>query len=167
MSRTSEPVRIQLPIRPLPTPRQRCGRARSYPDPKYVAWLREAAAFLDASGWPKADPEALLKARRTSFHVAIVARAQQPKKTVLGAPRGDVDNIAKGPLDVLTGRLWHDDTQVKGLTIVKEWAEPGAEPSIDIVVRPFKEGFLERLMRFLWPTSSTKRPAPPAGAGTT
>lgn len=133
-------VRITLPIRPLPTPRQRCGRARSFPDPKYVAWLKEAAALLDASGWPKADPEVLLQDRRTSFQVTIVANAQQPKRTALEAPRGDVDNIAKGPLDVLTGRLWHDDTQVRGLTIIKGWAAPGDGPSIVIDVRRFPRG---------------------------
>ena len=39
-----------------------------------------------------------------------------------GRNLGDVDNLAKGALDALTGIAWDDDSQVVDLRVAKQWA---------------------------------------------
>lgn len=47
---------------------------------------------------------------------------QSPSKV---NPQGDLDNLAKGPMDALTDAemLWHDDTQVCLLVVGKRFVE--------------------------------------------
>jgi Holliday junction resolvase RusA-like endonuclease len=53
-----------------------------------------------------------------------VAKAR-PKSTILAAPWGDVDNLAKGVLDACTKtkRFWEDDVQIQALFVSKRWAD--------------------------------------------
>jgi Holliday junction resolvase RusA-like endonuclease len=55
--------------------------------------------------------------------VRVVITKATPKKTVLAAPRGDVDNLAKGILDAATKtkRFWVDDSQITHLFVAKAW----------------------------------------------
>ena len=39
-----------------------------------------------------------------------------------GRNLGDVDNLAKGALDALTGIAWDDDSQVVDLRVAKQWS---------------------------------------------
>lgn len=79
--------------------------------------------------------------------VAITVAVKQPKKTTLEYPKPDVDNYAKAILDALNGWLWEDDTQVVGLVIAKEWAEPEEDGYIIIEVK--NDGFETAWARFM------------------
>ncbi len=50
---------------------------------------------------------------------------EKPKTGKLLTPRGDVDNFAKGPLDIGTGRLWVDDDQIIDLRATKDYVSHG------------------------------------------
>lgn len=54
---------------------------------------------------------------------------ERPKTTKFTTPMGDVDNFAKGPMDLLTklGKAWVDDRQIVFLASTKRWAEAGEE----------------------------------------
>lgn len=116
-------VSLRIPIEPIPVPRMRVtargGRARAYPAPKYTEWLREAGAAFDEltpQGW--SPSEALLLVELNCF-------MEKPRTGKLLTPRGDIDNIAKGPLDAATGRLWVDDDQIVDLKATKEYVPHG------------------------------------------
>lgn len=57
---------------------------------------------------------------------------EKPKTGKMPYPSGDVDNYAKGPLDVMTqaGRFFDDDNQVVGLTVWKRYNLPGEEAGV-------------------------------------
>lgn len=44
---------------------------------------------------------------------------------------GDVDNLAKGILDALTGLIWKDDAQIVALSVEKSVGEPLIEIDIE------------------------------------
>ncbi len=52
-------------------------------------------------------------------HFAVTLWIECPEP----ARRFDVDNVAKACLDALTGAVWHDDSQVRRLTVEKVPAE--------------------------------------------
>ena len=54
----------------------------------------------------------------------------RPKKPSKPFPRGDVDNIAKGPMDAVTKATgwWVDDVQISLLLTYKRYVEPDEEP---------------------------------------
>jgi Holliday junction resolvase RusA-like endonuclease len=62
--------------------------------------------------------------------------ATRPKKTVLAAPRPDVDNYVKALLDSMNGIVWKDDTQVVSLAAAKQWSTDAREAGIYVVIEP-------------------------------
>ncbi len=50
---------------------------------------------------------------------------EKPRTGKLLTPRGDLDNLVKGPLDAATGRLWVDDDQIVELSCSKEYVPYG------------------------------------------
>ena len=116
---------LRIPLQPIPVPRMRVtargGRPRAYPDPKYSTWLRDAGALFDEltpKGWSPSD--ALLLCEVNMF-------CQKPKTGKLLTPRGDLDNLVKGPMDAATGRVWVDDDQVVDLKCTKEYVPHGTD----------------------------------------
>ena len=53
------------------------------------------------------------------------------KMKVTSQRYGDVDNLAKGILDAMTGVLWQDDRQITKLLVTKNFAD---EPRVELTV---------------------------------
>lgn len=110
---------VFIPVKARPTPRPRVTRTGVAFMPKdyqvYSADL-QTRLFEAASG-------AAWEALPGPLVVRVVVTHQSPLKTVLAAPRGDVDNLAKGVLDAATKtkRFWNDDSQIVDLFVAKRW----------------------------------------------
>lgn len=125
----------RLYINPMPVPRHRTRVAKikgkyvplAYNDPDYTKWKTEVARQLVQM--PK--PDESLKNIRLRCHFEV----EQPKKTKLSTPRGDVDNYAKGLMDAITqANWWKDDSQVVHLSTSKSWAPKGKPGSIRFII---------------------------------
>jgi Holliday junction resolvase RusA-like endonuclease len=57
---------------------------------------------------------------RLEFHMPRPQSA--PKRVVLPTVAPDIDKLARGAMDALTGKLWKDDSQVVALVAVKQYA---------------------------------------------
>lgn len=112
-----------------------------YSPKPYKEWQAEAAKALKLISEARFDGP---------VEVELLCVAERPKTTKLFGPKPDVDNYAKGVLDVVTkdGRFWGDDSQVQSLTVTKAWTR-GA-PGIGLKVRAIDPPtFLARL-RAAW-----------------
>tara|TARA_R100000808_G_scaffold24969_1_gene60005 strand:- start:12591 stop:12974 length:384 start_codon:yes stop_codon:yes gene_type:complete len=107
-----------FPISPVAASRPRVSRHGAYYSGPYKKFRKEMAglvpiilgeSFIPIEGPLKVDVE---------FYVT------RPKKTKLFAPKADIDNFLKACFDVMNQRLWVDDTQIRELYAVKEWADP-------------------------------------------
>ncbi len=67
----------------------------------------------------------LLKSMSKKKKAAAVAGALRPIK------KPDVDNVAKGIMDAMTGIIWADDKQVVGLQVSKYYSE---QPRVEVQV---------------------------------
>jgi Holliday junction resolvase RusA-like endonuclease len=107
--------------KPVPAGRPRVTRWGTYYPKSYTDWAKAAKPFVEA-----------MPAAPITGNVALLVevRCTAPKKTDHTAPMGDVDNFAKGPMDLITklGKSWIDDRQIVSLIVVKRWTEPGEEP---------------------------------------
>jgi Holliday junction resolvase RusA-like endonuclease len=140
VERDAERICITLPLDPVPASRPRFRVMKSkggtpfvgspYYEGRYKTFLAEAKASLPRFASPLAG----------RLKVQIVLIVSRPKTTKRITPKGDVDNYAKGVLDVLTDRgLWNDDDQVAFLTVEKYFADAGAAGEIWICVEEIPE----------------------------
>ncbi len=111
--------------KPVPAGRPRVTRWGTYYPPSYTKWIKESGHFIsDLEAVPMDKPVALL----------VEVLAVRPKTTKFDTPQGDVDNFAKGPMDLLTKshKAWLDDRQVVFLTVTKRWVDAGEEPGFQL-----------------------------------
>lgn len=107
-----------IPVEPTPASRPRVSQYGTYYSKTYTAWLNAARGSLE--GAIKAPLEGPV-----SLEMEVVCT--KPRTGKLLFPKGDVDNYAKGPMDVLTKlNAWGDDSQVVRLLVTKRYAA-GAE----------------------------------------
>lgn len=116
---------VSFPIPPVPASRPRVTRWGTYYAKGYAAWIKAATPTHPATN----DPDATSR-----FHVVIDIIGEKPRTSKLPSPRGDVDNYAKGPLDIVTKNhgVWKDDSQIDCLFVSKRWAEPNETPRTDV-----------------------------------
>lgn len=111
-----EPIAVLvIPVRPIPAARPKVGRWGAYYPKPYTDWLNEAKRHV--------PPGKLGLGPRSRFIVMVDSFTLRPRTTTLDLPIGDVDNLAKGPLDIITKATgyWQDDKQVKILIATKDW----------------------------------------------
>lgn len=92
----------------------------AYTAPAYRGWQQLHMKSVETMDAVQTDrPIALL----------IEVGIKRPKTTGHTAPMGDLDNLAKGPMDLITkgGRAWKDDRQIVFLTTVKRWVDDDAD----------------------------------------
>jgi Holliday junction resolvase RusA-like endonuclease len=108
--------------KPVPAGRPRVTRWGTYYPKTYTTWLKENEPVVS-------QMETNVLTGPVELCVEVIC--PPPKtKTDQVAPMGDVDNYAKGPMDLITklGKAWKDDRQIVRLTVAKRWAGPGEEP---------------------------------------
>ena len=117
---------LSFPFDPVPASRPRVSRWGVYYAKTYKTWKQLAEDHLPA-GELALDPAA-----KVLVVINAVCKRAKTSKAVL--PKGDVDNYAKGPMDVVTKATgyWHDDKQVVWLLSGKRFAEPGEEPRTEV-----------------------------------
>ena len=111
-----------FPISPIAASRPRISRHGAYFAGPYKAFrktMQELVPEVLGDGFfPYGMP----------LSVDVELYVTQPKKTVLQAPRADIDNYLKAVFDSLNGWLWEDDKLINQVYAVKQWAckdEPG------------------------------------------
>ena len=129
VARTCGPLVFSLFLAAAPSPasRPRVGRWGTYYGKSYERYRRDASKAL-------AKIEGLASQTTDPLVVVLDVVCPKPKTGTLKFPRGDVDNYAKGPLDLITKseKFWRDDTSIVGLAVFKRYAAPGEEPGVYI-----------------------------------
>jgi len=115
-----------LEVNPVPASRPRVTRWGTHYSKTYEGFRRAAAKQLEKADGAPTDAPLL---------VLVECVVEKPRTGKLSAPRGDVDNYAKGPLDALTKaeKFWKDDDQIQMLVVAKRYAKPGEQPGTNVM----------------------------------
>jgi crossover junction endodeoxyribonuclease RusA len=104
-------------------------------NPKLKSWehtIRERLQTVMA----ETDPATLAALFDGPVHVGLVFHRTRPKsapkRVTAPTTKPDLDKLARGAIDALSGVLFHDDAQVTEITARKVFAERGA--LVEIVV---------------------------------
>lgn len=118
-------IEFMLDVPPVPASRPRVSKWGTYYGKKYQQFMNDASNELVTYKGLKVEGPVVV------FLEHVCAK---PKTTKRDYPVGDVDNYAKGPLDVMTKteKFWKDDDQVVLLTTGKRFVDPGEEPQVRI-----------------------------------
>jgi len=107
-----------FPISPVAASRPRVSRHGAYLTGPYKVFREEMVEMvpliLGESYVPQSGP----------LKVDLELYVKRPKRTKLGAPRGDIDNFIKAVFDSMNGWVWEDDTQIEELYATKQWTRP-------------------------------------------
>jgi Holliday junction resolvase RusA-like endonuclease len=129
---TAAALTFNLSVTPVPASRPRVGRFGVYYTATYARWMKAAKPLAEKhQGEPLTGP----------LMVMVEQICEKPKTSKREYPRGDVDNHAKGPLDILTkaAKFWQDDDQIVGLCVFKRFAEEGETPRSEVTYVPLSE----------------------------
>ena len=112
-------------LNPVPASRPRVSKWGTYYGKNYTAW-RKAAMEMIKESHNTVD----------RFCTVIVDQiVRKPPTSKKDFPRGDVDNFAKAPIDILTKKkFWTDDDLVTGLWTSKRFANSGEEPRTEVFI---------------------------------
>lgn len=120
------PLSIFIETEPAPASRPRVTRWNGvYYGKNYEKFRRSARPLVEQmEGVPTDKPVVVM----------IDTVCTKPKTGKLAYPRGDSDNFAKGPLDVMTDakKFWDDDNQAVGLCVFKRYAEEGETAGVNV-----------------------------------
>lgn len=136
-------ITFTIPLKPCPCPRPRVTKqGRTYYPANYRNWVRAASEHVQDAAQTKfagavrveitfneSVPPSYSKTRLKSCLDGL--ETEWPKS-------GDLDNLCKSILDVLTGVAWDDDKQVVRLTASKRYADRN---SITVRVAPYMGHF--------------------------
>lgn len=116
-----------MDVEPKPAPRPRVTKfGSSYMPAAYKVYQKAIAAAL-----PKLDSQ-----YTGELEVVMEFVCKPIAKSKFTTPMGDLDNLAKGPMDVLTDEgWWGDDRQVMRLMLSKRFPGPDEVPHIRIHIR--------------------------------
>jgi Holliday junction resolvase RusA-like endonuclease len=104
---------ITIPIKPVAASRPRLSRYGVYYSKTYTDWRNEARKHVSA-----------IELMHTGAIIAVVEiTVLRPRTSKKLWPRPDLDNLVKGPLDVITENkgIWKDDSQLVGLWVTKRF----------------------------------------------
>lgn len=120
---------VSLQSTPSSLHRPRVGRYGTYYPKGYTKAKDEATKLV-------ADIEATKIEGPVACLVEVVV--EKPRTGKLEYPRGDTDNFAKLPLDVLTKaqKFWNDDNDVVFLAVTKRYAQPGESQGYNVMYFP-------------------------------
>lgn len=102
-------------------------------NPNLKAWRRDVARAALSAGCAGRQPH------DGPMRVELDFYLHRPQALKVDRPhitRPDVDKLARGILDALTGVVWRDDGQVVTLTARKFYTEAGVSPRAVILVQP-------------------------------
>lgn len=118
-------IEFELQIDPIPQPRPKARRIgpgiqiytpNSGPIKAYKAAIAEAFMEVVGEGFEPLKGPLLLSI------LFIFERPYARMKEEAHIIKPDLDNLAKGVMDALNGIAWHDDSQIMGLNLAKDWA---------------------------------------------
>lgn len=115
-------------LQPVPASRPRVSKWGVYYAKPYREW--QAAAKKLAQDFEKSPVGTI------PLFVIVESVIQKARTSKLTMPTPDVDNLAKGPLDVITQAdvSWDDDKSISALLTLKRFAAPGEEPHTTVTV---------------------------------
>ncbi len=127
------PLKLTIPIAPVPASRARVTRFGTYYGKRYKAFMAKMSEWVSENrtliGPPSKRKKWLIF--RNTITVRIDLFCRTPKKPANCYPTGDVDNYAKGVLDSFNGVLWEDDSQIVELTVTKCYSD---DPRIEMEI---------------------------------
>jgi Holliday junction resolvase RusA-like endonuclease len=121
---------FEIPLLPVAAVRPKVTRWNTYYPGAYGEYLPEAREWV-SNHWQEEPIDGALFVRlvfvmpRPKSHYRSGKNSELVKDGAPQMPHQDIDNLVKGALDVMTGRVYEDDRQVHEVSAVKMYGNPG------------------------------------------
>lgn len=127
------PIKIFIPVKPVPASRPRVSGFGAYYSKNYTTYRKEVHKFL------KEIKDKYPIDSKSKFVVDVEFICYKPKRPSNNYPRGDVDNYLKSPLDAITyaEMIWDDDIQIVELHGYKRYQREGEEYGTKIKITAY------------------------------